>query len=257
MIKGILLDLSGTLHVEDQPLPGALEAVARLQRQGFPLRFVTNTSRKSRSMLHRQLMAMGFAIPLEQLVTAPLAVRRYLENHQLRPHLLIHPNLEEEFADLPRNDPDAVVIGYAENAFTYAALNAAFRLLREGARLLATGKNRYFQGKDGLMLDSGPFVRALEEAAETEAIVLGKPSTDFFQAAVADLGCRPQEVVMIGDDAGSDIAGAIAAGLQGILVKTGKYRPGDEQLLPPSASLAEDVAGALGQVAKQHNQAES
>ena len=35
MMKGILLDLSGTLHVEDQSLPGALETVAKLQRQNL------------------------------------------------------------------------------------------------------------------------------------------------------------------------------------------------------------------------------
>jgi ribonucleotide monophosphatase NagD (HAD superfamily) len=53
---------------------------------------------------------------------------------------------------------------------------------------------------------------------------------------------------MIGDDARSDIVGAIAAGLQGILVKTGKYRMGDEQLLPPSAILAENITTALRQL---------
>ncbi len=248
MIKGILLDLSGTLHVGDEALPGAKNAVAKLQRQGLALRFVTNTSRKSRAILHRQLEAMGFTIPKELLLTAPLAVRSYLESHRLRPYLLIHPDLQDDFADLPRHDPNAVVVGYAEDGFTYAAMNGAFRLLKEGAPLLATGKTRYFQGKDGLKLDTGPFLSALEYAAETEAVVLGKPSPGFFHAAVATLGCRPQQVVMIGDDARSDIAGAIAAGLQGVLVKTGKYRPGDEQLLPPSAGLADDIVDALRQI---------
>jgi HAD superfamily hydrolase (TIGR01458 family) len=248
MIKGILLDLSGTLHVGNEAIPGAREAVTRLQRQGTALRFVTNTSRKSRGMLHRQLESMGFVLPPEQMMTAPMAVRSYLESHRLRPHLLIHQNLQEDFADLPQHDPNAVVVGYAEDGFTYAAMNAAFRLLKEGVPLLATGKTRYFQGEEGLNLDTGPFLCALEYAAETEAIVLGKPSPEFFHTAVAALGCQPHEVVMIGDDARSDIAGAIAAGLQGILVKTGKYRPGDEQLLPPSAIRAENITTALRQL---------
>ncbi len=248
MIKGILLDLSGTLHIGNQALPGAREAVTRLQQQGTALRFVTNTSRKSCTMLLQQLASMGFTIPREQLITAPMAVRSYLKSHRLRPHLLIHQNLQEDFADLPQDNPNAVVVGYAENGFTYAAMNAAFRLLKQGAPLLATGKTRYFQGEDGLMLDTGSFLTALEYAAETEAIVLGKPSVEFFHTAVAALGCQPQEVVMIGDDARSDIVGALTAGLQGILVKTGKYRPEDEKLLPPSAGLAEDVTTALRQM---------
>lgn len=245
MIKGILLDLSGTLHVGSEAIPGARNAVTRLQKQGLALRFVTNTSRKSLGMLHTQLDSMGFAIPKELLMTAPMAVRNYLEKHQLRPHLLIHQNLHEDFSDLPRDNPNAVVVGYAEDGFSYAALNAAFRLLKEGAPLLATGRTRYFQGQDGLMLDTGPFLSALEYAAETEALVLGKPSAGFFLTAVAALDCQPHEVVMIGDDARSDIAGAIDAGLQGILVKTGKYRPGDERLLPPTAGVADSIAAAM------------
>ena len=77
MIKGVLLDLSGTLHVENQALPGAQEAVAELQRRNVAHRFVTNTSRKSRRMLHEQLETMGFSVPAEHLMTAPLAVRSY------------------------------------------------------------------------------------------------------------------------------------------------------------------------------------
>src|SRR5690242_5984318 len=60
MIKGVLLDLSGTLHVGDTPIPGALAAVRRLEEAGVPLRFVTNTSRKTRKMLHDDLKRMGF-----------------------------------------------------------------------------------------------------------------------------------------------------------------------------------------------------
>jgi len=90
------------------------------------------------------------------------------------------------------------------------------------------GSNRYFREDDGLSLDLGPFVAALEYAAELEAVVLGKPSADFFLAAVHSLDLPPQDVVMVGDDAEMDVRGALAAGLQGALVQTGKYRDGDE-----------------------------
>ena len=140
----------------------------------------------------------------------------------------MHPNLLPEFDGLPQSDPDAVVVGFAKDAFTYRAMNQAFSLLKKGVPLIATGLTRYFEGGDGLELDAGPFVRALEFAAETTAIVLGKPSPEFFVEAAMELGLNPEECVMVGDDAVSDIGGALAAGLRGILVKTGKYRPGDE-----------------------------
>src|SRR5512144_1243566 len=119
MIKGILIDLSGTVHIDDRAVPGAVEAIRRLQRNNVPFRFVTNTSRKTRQMLHEDLLRLGFEVPATHIYTAPLAVRRYLEEHALRPFLLIHPNLTPEFADIPQENPTAVVIGFAQHAFTY------------------------------------------------------------------------------------------------------------------------------------------
>ena len=250
MIKGVLLDLSGTLHLDDAPIPGALSAVRRLEEAGVMLRFVTNTSRKTRKMLHDDLCRMGFTMPQEHIFTGALAVRRYLERHGLRPHLLVHRNLAAEFDGLDQENPDAVVVGYAEDGFTFQSMNQAFRHLKAGARFLATGRTRYFEGTDGLVLDAGPFIAALEYAAETKALVLGKPSADFFVAAAAELGLPPAECIMVGDNAESDAAGAVRAGLQGILVQTGKYRPGDEGKLPEGTLVAKDIGAAVEEILK-------
>jgi len=158
----VFIDLSGTLHVGRQPLPGAIEAVARLRREGFRVRFVSNTSSKGRRRLLAALRDMGFDIAYEELFTAPLVVHRYLQRHKLRPYLLVHPDLMEEFADLPQQDPDAVVVGCALDHFTYTNLNKAFQLLKRGCPLIATSRTACFEGRDGLQLDAGPFVAALE-----------------------------------------------------------------------------------------------
>jgi HAD superfamily hydrolase (TIGR01458 family) len=171
-----------------------------------------------------------------------------LERHELRPYLLVHPNLVSEFDGLEREDPDAVVVGDAEDDFTYRNMNEAFRLLKRGARLMATGRTRYFEGAEGLELDAGPYVAALEYAAETGAVVLGKPAADFFLAATAELGLQPSECVMVGDDAEADVAAALATGLKGILVQTGKYREGDEAKIPQEFILAKDVAAAVEEI---------
>ena len=200
-------------------------------------------------MLHEGLQRLGFDVPAAHIFTAPLAVRRYLEAHALRPYLLIHPNLAPEFADLPQEEPNAVVLGFAQQSFTYESLNRAFRLLKNGAPLLATGRTRYFQGRENLELDAGPFVTSLEYAAETDAIILGKPSREFFLSSVKELGCRPEEVVMVGDDAVSDVGGALAAGLSAILVQTGKYRPSDEERTGrPEAAPARDIYAAVERI---------
>jgi len=248
MIKGALLDLSGTLHVGNVALPGAVAAVRRLEGAGVPLRFVTNTSRKTRDTLHGELCRMGFDIPREHMFTAPLAVRHYLERNRLRPYLLVHPDLVPEYDGLDCENPDSVVVGDAEDDFSYRKMNEAFRLLKGGARLVATGRTRYFEGADGLELDAGPYLAALEYAADTSAVVLGKPSAGFFQEAAADLELEPWQCIMVGDDAETDVAAALAAGLHGSLVQTGKYRPGDEARIAGDFFLAKDIETAVEEI---------
>ncbi|UFS72102.1 TIGR01458 family HAD-type hydrolase [Geomonas sp. RF6] len=248
MIKGILLDLAGTIHVGDAPLPGAISAVRALAASGLPLRFVTNTSRRTRAALHEDLRRIGFDIAAEEIFTAPLAVRRYLEEHRLRPYLLVHQHLLPEYDGLCCDNPDAVVVGDAEEGFSFRNMNTAFRLLKGGARLLAAGRTRYFEGGGGLELDVGPFVAALEYAAETTAVVLGKPSPDFFLEAAAEVGVEPSDCIMVGDDAETDIAAALAAGVQGALVQTGKYREGDERRIGGDFILARNIASAVEEI---------
>lgn len=246
MIKGILLDIGGVLYVGDEALPGSVEAVGRLKAAGLAVRYITNTTRTPRRALLAKLQGFGVEATADELFMPAIAARRVLEARRLTPRLLIHPSLEEDFAGLPDGTGTAVVIGDAADGFTYAALNQAFRSLEEGAAFLALATNRSFQDDDGaLSLDAGPFVAALEYATGRTATVLGKPSPDFFGAAVASLGCAASEAVMLGDDVEADIAGAMAAGLSGVLIQTGKYRDGDETRIdPPPTAVAADLARA-------------
>ena len=110
-----------------------------------------------------------------------------------------------------------------------------------GAALLALAMNRNFKDRDGeLSLDAGPFVVALEFAAKRKAVLLGKPSPEFFSLAIDSLGYDRSNVVMIGDDVEADVGGAMAAGIKGILVRTGKYRPGDETELALAPNCVAD-----------------
>jgi HAD superfamily hydrolase (TIGR01458 family) len=245
MIRGVLLDLSGVLYQGDFALPGAAAAVARLRAASLPVRFITNITRKGSREVLRHLAGLGLDIAPDDLLSAPIAARRYLEERGLHPYLLVHPALAEDFAHLVGDAPDAVLVGDAGDGFSYAALNRAFRLLLDGAPLLAMGNNRYFREADGLSLDIGPFVAALEYASGTTAMVLGKPAPAFFHTAMASLGCGPEEAVMVGDDALADVDGGLAAGIPAILVQTGKYRAGDEdQITHGGAVVVPDIAAA-------------
>jgi HAD superfamily hydrolase (TIGR01458 family) len=132
----------------------------------------------------------------------------------------------EDFAEFEIDDktPQAVVVGDLGSAWTHDVLNAAFRQLLDGAELVALQKGRYWISDQGLTLDAGAWVAALEYAASVTAHVVGKPNREFFEAAVASMGLEIDEVAMVGDDIFNDVDGAQRAGAKGILVRTGKFR---------------------------------
>lgn len=240
--KGVLLDLAGVLYQGSQAISGSQKAIGDLRAAQLPVRFVTNTTRSTKVQIHQQLREMGLNVGLEEIHTPVQAARHWLEAHSAAPHLLLHPAIECEFAGLKFGERKAVVIGDAGSSFNYDTLNSAFRSLMGDAHFLALAKNRTFKDRDGMLsLDAGAFVAALEYASGKEAIVLGKPSPDFFRMALLGMECSPHHAVMVGDDAESDIAGALAAGIgTAVLVRTGKYRASDEEKYEPRPTATVD-----------------
>jgi HAD superfamily hydrolase (TIGR01458 family) len=225
-VRAALIDLDGVLYVEDEPIAGARDTVERLRTQGLALRFVTNTTSRSRSHTLDKLRRLGFAVAEEELVTpAALAVRHCRDAGHERVALLMNDEVKRDFDALEEaDDAQAVIVGDLGEAFGYDVLNRAFKQVMDGAELIALQKNRYWLRPDGLSLDVGPFVAALEYATGREAFVVGKPARGFFDEILHGLGVDAGAAAMVGDDIESDIGGALRAGLAAVLVRTGKYR---------------------------------
>ncbi len=224
--KAVLCDIGGVLYVDDTPIEGAIEAVRAIKMR-YPMRFVTNTTQKTAADVVRKLQQMGFEITPEEVITALDVTKMFLEKERSNAYFLLTDEAKRFFDELEFEDERFVVVGDAQHNFSYENLNRAFRRLHAGARLVAIAKNRYFKEKDGLSMDAGCFVAALEYASLQEARLIGKPSKEFFELACADMGVRPFECIMIGDDIESDVAGAQRAGIAGVLVRTGKFSPDD------------------------------
>ncbi len=226
-LRAVLLDLDGVLYVADRALPGAADAVKALRAAGLTLRFVTNTTAHSRKATLDKLRRLAVPVEDDELVTpAVVAVRHCGERGHQRAMLLMSEEVKADFAGLREDDadPEAVIVGDLGEAFDYRSLNRAFRAVMDGAELIALQKNRYWLRADGLALDVGPFVAALEYATGGAAYVVGKPSAGFFDQVLSEMGASREATAMVGDDIESDIGGALASGLAGILVRTGKYR---------------------------------
>jgi HAD superfamily hydrolase (TIGR01458 family) len=246
-VEGLLLDLSGVIYVQDAAVPGAADALERLRSEGIPIRLVTNTTMRPRSSILERLERLGIeAGPAELLTPATLAASRCAEAGYESVSLVVLDELREDLEGLEeRGDTvDAVVVGDLGDSWDYEVLNRAFRQLMDGAALIALQKNRYWETAEGLSLDAGPFVSALEYATGREAEVVGKPSPAFFELALRELGATADHAAMVGDDVEADVGGAIEAGLAGILVRTGKYRDDlvRESGIEPTATV-ESIAG--------------
>jgi len=226
-VEALLLDLSGVIYVQDEAVPGAAEALSRFRDDGVPLRLVTNTTMRPRRSILERLERLGIeADPAELLTPATLAARRCAEAGYESVSLVVLDDLREDLEGIAEGEGsvDAVVVGDLGDSWDYAVLNRAFRQVMDGADLIALQRNRYWETADGLSLDAGPFVTAIEYATGREADVVGKPAPSFFELALSDLGVTADRVAMVGDDVEADVGGAIDAGLAGILVRTGKYR---------------------------------
>lgn len=176
--------------------------------------------------LHR----LGFTMKETDIFPPALAMSSIALEKNLRPFLLVHENLLPDLAAIPiAENYDSVVLGDAVDEFSYQNLNKAFRvLMTSGGPLYTLGKGRFYREDGELTLDVGAFAAALAFAADREAIVCGKPAPEFFATALKDMGVQPEETLMVGDDIVSDVGGAQKCGITGILVRTGKFQPQDE-----------------------------
>jgi HAD superfamily hydrolase (TIGR01458 family) len=237
-MAAILLDVDGVLHVSGTPIAGAAAAIRRLRSQGHRIRFVTNSTTRSRASIGDQLRSMGIEAGDDELQTTGAVARRVLDGKRVL--ALTMPGMRDDLdgLQLVGMNVDAVLVGGADEGeetgriFSYLNLNRAFHELEAGAELYCLHKNRWWQTADGARLDAGAFVAGLEYAADIEATVLGKPSAAYFGAALEALDADAGLTWMVGDDLENDIVGAHKHGMKTLLVRTGKFRPDEVERSP-------------------------
>lgn len=221
----VLFDLDGVLYIGDQMIEGAAEVVSRLKSLGIKIAGVTNTTTQPVSAVTDKLARLEIPMDQSDIYTPAALAVQAIGRHSAR--LYVRDALREDFQGVTISDenPDFIVMGdLGGEGYTPALLHEIFRDVMRGSQVLALHKNRFWQKPDGLHLDIGPFVAAIEYATGQDAVVLGKPSRAFFHGVCEALGVKPKAALMIGDDIESDIGGARKAGLKTVLVKTGKYR---------------------------------
>lgn len=226
-ISGLLFDLDGVLYVGDQLIEGAVKTIEYIKSRGIACRFVSNTTTRSLGSLLDKLVRLGLPVERGEIITPPKIAADYLRKlGSPKCLLIVEEDTKNDFAEFEQSDdnPDFIVVGNYSNKWDYDLMNRLFHLMRRGTKLLALHKGRFWQTEDGLRIDIGAFVTGLEYVTGQKAIVVGKPEPEFFRLALEDMQLSSEQVAMIGDDIESDIGGAQAVGIRGVLVRTGKYR---------------------------------
>ncbi len=241
--KAFILDLEGVIYAGREVLPGGGEVMRALRERALPHRFITNISWQTVGEVRAHMAALGLD-PGEGRIVGILEfagafLRRVcggggrvlvLGSEALRASVrsagfVVIPPEEEARAE-------AVLVGLDEE-LTYGALSAAARAVARGARFVAMNPDvrRPCEG-GGFALGGGAVAAAVKAAAGVEPVVLGKPGPFLFEEALAQLGVRPTEAVMVGDNLGTDILGARSLGMASVWVNRWGALPGDPDLRP-------------------------
>jgi HAD superfamily hydrolase (TIGR01458 family) len=226
--KGLIFDIDGVLEFQGKVYPGAVETLDLLRSRGLLIRFLTNSTLKSRLSCTQKLNRAGFEAYEQEVVTASYAAAVYLKSlHPRSCFVMIERAGLDEFKDFVIDDqhPEVVVVGDNRSRFDFDHLNHAVRLLLNGARLIAMQGEQLDTSMGDVELNVGAWAALLERASGVHAVYLGKPNPFNFGLALDSMGLEKHQVMVVGDRLHTDILGARNAGLGSILVRTGEFDP--------------------------------
>jgi 4-nitrophenyl phosphatase len=230
-IHHLLLDMDGVVYRGSRPMPDLPVLRDFLEETGFSFMLITNNASLDSRQFSEKLASMGWPVPPERIVTTAEAAAWYVAQNSKdcsrKVYVIGMPALrsaiiERSGADFrwDEDNPDWVVVGI-DFSLTYEKLRVATLAIRKGAKFVATNGDAVFPAPEGLIPGNGAIVAALRTATGVDPIILGKPEPTLFQVALERLRAHPREVLMVGDNLATDIAGAKKVGMVSALILTG------------------------------------
>ncbi|MEM4494796.1 MAG: HAD-IIA family hydrolase [Candidatus Caldarchaeum sp.] len=230
-VKGLVLDMDGTIYIGSKPLPGAPEAVNKLRKK-LRLVFMTNNSTMTRAKYLEKLHRMGIHASVSEILTSGYLAARYVAAEHPGARVLVvgEEGISAEARQLGLRiiehsewkSADYVVTGL-DRHFTYQKAADAARAIRNGAKFIATNLDNIYPTEEGFMPGAGSIVAMLSAATGVKPLSVGKPSITSSQMALETSGLQASEVIFVGDRVDTDVAAARMVGARCILVKTGAF----------------------------------
>ena len=253
-VESWLSDMDGVLIHEGQPVPGAPEFIQRLRQSGKPFLVLTNNSIYTARDLAARLARMGIEVPETAIWTSALATAQFLADQ--RPggtaYVIGEAGLTTAMHAvgyvLTEFEPDYVVLGETRT-YSFEAVTTAIRLIKGGARWVATNPDPTGPSNEGLLPACGSVAALISKATGVEPYFVGKPNPMMMRSALNAISAHSETTAMIGDRMDTDVLCGLEAGLETILVLSGisnrdeidrfPYRP--SRVIDSVADLVDEI----------------
>jgi NagD protein len=232
-----LTDMDGVLVHEGRLIPGADAFVAKLRATGKPFLVLTNNSIYTPRDLQFRLRTTGIDLPVEAIWTSALATATFLDDQRPEGSAYVVGEaglttaLHEIGYVLTDNAPEYVVLGETRT-YSFEAVTTAIRLIRAGARFVATNPDPTGPSSEGVLPATGSVAALISRATGVEPYFVGKPNPLMMRAALNRLQAHSETTVMIGDRMDTDIVAGLEAGMRTVLVLSGIMRAEDVERFP-------------------------
>ncbi|GAA2469328.1 HAD-IIA family hydrolase [Streptomyces sp. NPDC059506] len=249
-VESWLTDMDGVLIHEGVPIPGAEQFVKRLRESGKPFLVLTNNSMYTPRDLHARLSRMGLDVPVESIWTSALATANFLEDQ--RPggtaYVIGEAGLTTALHDigyiLTDTNPDYVVLGETRT-YSFEALTKAIRLIKDGARFIATNPDETGPSTEGVLPATGSVAALITKATGVRPYFVGKPNPLMMRAGLNQIQAHSESSAMIGDRMDTDVLAGMEAGMETVLVLTGVTQRNEVERFPYRPSRVVDSIADL------------
>jgi NagD protein len=233
MPKSYLIDMDGVIVRGNELVPGADEFLQRLHDRQIKFLILTNNPQYTPVDLQYRLESIGVNLTAEHIYTSALATAQFLKWQQPNgtAFAIGEVGLTEALHGvgyvLTEKNPDFVVLGET-TSYSYGRITQAVRLIREGARFIATNPDPVGPGEGGLVPACGAIAALIESATGVKPYFIGKPNPLMMRAALRYLGEHSENAIMVGDRMETDVRVGLESGLETILVLSGVTASAEE-----------------------------
>ena len=224
-----LLDMDGTIYLDDRLFDGTAEFLAHVQAIGGRVMYLTNNSSKSVESYVDKLSRMGLRAAPEDFLTSVNATVLYLrqKNHR-KIYAFGTASFRQQLrqgglpvTDVLAEDIDCLCMGF-DTELTFQKLEDACILLNRGVEYVATNPDWVCPTWYGSVPDCGSVAEMLYRATGRRPRFIGKPEPDMVELAVKETNFTKEQTILLGDRLYTDIKSGVRAGVDTVLVLSGE-----------------------------------